>query len=340
VHHRSSGVKGLVFGSLMAALIVVFALVPVLSLLMPVPLVLAYVRFGGRAAGLTAVVAALFSAMFVGPLQAFFLLIPAGILPGLAFGYGFRHKLKPLVIGLLAVAVFIGGWAAEYVLMRALVLDGRDPIATALESEQGRQALVRMTDFMEGLQAGQPAETAQQKRAIEMTKTWASEIQANPVQVTWMLLPSVLFLLGTLSAWINYMLCRMILPRFGHEVPAPAPFAAFRLPVWLTLIFTTAFWGAGFIGNSLLHSPWWVQLILNVLPPLQLIFVLAGIAVAYGYLRKKEVSKGIAIAFSLSGFLMGPFGLYIYMMVAMWDSIFDFRGLGHGLIKPRPEQTP
>ncbi|MBP2019482.1 hypothetical protein J2Z79_002921 [Symbiobacterium terraclitae] len=44
---RFTQTRGLVFGGLMAALIVVFSLVPVLSFLMPIPLVLAFVRYSG-----------------------------------------------------------------------------------------------------------------------------------------------------------------------------------------------------------------------------------------------------------------------------------------------------
>ena len=95
---RSTRVQGLVFGGLMAAMTVVFSLVPGLSVLMPIPLVLAYVRYGGRIAVMTATAATLFTMAFTGVVSAI-LAIPAGILPGLVFGMGFRRKWKPLTIG-------------------------------------------------------------------------------------------------------------------------------------------------------------------------------------------------------------------------------------------------
>ncbi|HWH72464.1 MAG TPA: DUF2232 domain-containing protein, partial [Candidatus Sulfotelmatobacter sp.] len=125
----------------MAGILLVCALVPFLSIFLPIPLVLVYVRYGGRTAVLTAVVSALLTAMFKGPIQAFLITVPSGILPGLVFGLGFRRKLKPLVIGLLAVAVFFGGFAAEYMVTRVAILGGQDPFENALQSTEGRQML-------------------------------------------------------------------------------------------------------------------------------------------------------------------------------------------------------
>lgn len=340
MHNRSSGVKGLVFGGVMAAMVVVFALVPFLSIFLPIPLVLAYVRYGGRVALLTAVVAVLFSALFVGPVRAFLLMVPVGVLPGLMFGYGFRKKLTPLIIGLLAVVVFFLGQAANYTVTRTVVLGGRDPIVVALETPAIREQLDENLNGIEQLLKSQPAGTEQQKQAAAQMLTRFDEMRAHPVETFWLMLPSVVFVMGGMSAWLNYMLCRWILPRFGHAVPQPTPFREFRLPAWLTLGYAVLAWGGNYLTGSVLNAPWWVKLLTNISAPLMLIFVLVGMAVAYGFLRQKELSKPLAVGFTLAGlFLLGGMGMTVYMMLAMWDAIFDFRGLGHGLWK-RPTETP
>lgn len=340
MQQRSPGVRGLVFGGIMAAMVVVFALVPLLSLFLPIPLVLAYVRYGGRVAGLTAAVAIVFCALFVGPVQAFVLMVPAGVLPGLAFGYGFRRKLSPLIIGLIVVTVFFVGFAANYAVMRVAMFHGRDPFAATLEQPQMRQLVDQFFDAGEQLLKAQPASTEAQQRNLELSLGQMNEFRQNPLEAMWALLPASLFFLGAVSTWINYMLCRWILPRFGHAVPAPTPFREFRLPVWLIWVYMLAMFGAQYVGSSLLNAPWWVKLVMNVIGPLAYIFLLVGMAVAYGFLRKKEVPKPAAILFTLLGLvLLRGLGMQLYTMLAMLDTVFDFRGLGHGTLK-RPEETP
>jgi uncharacterized protein YybS (DUF2232 family) len=338
MHNRSLGSRGLVFGGIMAGLVVVCALIPFLSVFIPIPLVLAYVRFGGKVATLTAVVSGLLTAMFLGPVQAFIVTVPAGILPGLIFGFGFRRKLKPMTIGLLAVAVFFLGFAADYVVTRAAVMGGRDPFVVALESPQGREVMDKMLGSIEQLAQAQGAAGSAQ---AEQFKAMFAEYHKDPIAFTWSVLPMGLFLIGAASTWINYMLCRWILPRFGHEVPRPAPFSEFRIPTWTVWFFALVMFGSGYVGTSVLNAPWWAKLILNVAGPLTYVFMFAGVAAVYGYLRRKQnMAKGSAVALSLVPLLFGGFGPQIYVLVAMWDTIFDFRGLGHGIMRNRPEGTP
>jgi uncharacterized protein YybS (DUF2232 family) len=333
LQHRSSGVRGLVFGGIMAALVVVCAMVPILTFFMPIPLVFVYLRFGGRAAVLASIVSAFFAALIVGPVQAFVYLVPSGILPGLVFGYGFRHKWKPIAIGIMAVAIFFVGFFANYVVTRALLMGGRDPITASIESPQGKQLLNTSLDWMDRTNQVSPKATAQQIQAAAQTQRFIDDVRQHPVETTWAFLPLGILLSGTMSAWLNYRLCRWILPRFGHPIPATVPFEEFRLPLWLAWSSMIAGFGSQYLGTSLVSAVWWVKILWNVLPPLIYLVVLAGIAVAYGFLRQKNLPKLAAGALALAGFFLGSTGLLVYVMIALWDTLFDFRGLGHGLFR-------
>ncbi|HEY8345819.1 MAG TPA: DUF2232 domain-containing protein [Symbiobacteriaceae bacterium] len=335
--NRQTGVRGLVFGGLMAALAVVCALVPFLSVFMPIPLTMAYMRYGGRIATMAGIVAVLFCALFFGPIQAFLLLVPAGILPGLAFGFGFSRKLRPITISLIAVAVFFASFGLDYVVTRALVLGGQDPIAAMLEAPEVQRLLdTYLGAYEQRLRDLQPTTEAQQQ-AVERALSQMTEIRENIVEVAWILMPSSLFLAGVVTTWFNYLLCRWILPRFGFEIPAPTPFGDLRLPLWLTWVLVAALFGASFVGDSLLNAPLWARAIINLANPLLYIFGVAGMAVAYGFLRRKGLDKPVAVLLTLAVLLMfGQWGLYFYLMLAMWDTVFDFRGLGHGMFnRPR-----
>lgn len=338
MRNRTLKLQGLVFGGIMAALVLVCTLVPFLNIFMLIPLVLAYVRYGGRVAGLTAVVAVLFSFIFTGLTQTLYL-IPMGILPGLAFGYGFRHKRKPIMIGLIATVVFFVGLAGTYSLTRVLLFDGRDPIEATMETPLVRQQFDRLFEQMETTVKEQPGLTDAQRQVQEK---WIRDIRENPVKTVWASLPAGLFLISVFYSWLNYMLCRWILPRFGHEVPRPTPFGEFRLPAWLTWVFALLSMAMAYFGQqiSITALPWWVQVLWNTVLPLQMVFVLAGLAVAYGFLRKKGLGKAAATAIPLGVLLFtGGAATQLYLVLAMWDTIFDFRGLGHGMLK-RPEETP
>jgi FtsH-binding integral membrane protein len=114
-----------------------------------------------------------------------------------------------------------------------------------------------------------------------------------------------------------------------------------RLPTWTVWLFAVLMFGSAYIGSSVLNAPWWAKVLLNISGPLMYIFILAGVASVYGYLRRKQnMAKGSAAMLSLVPVLFGGFGLQLYVLVAMWDTIFDFRGLGHGVLRRRPDETP
>lgn len=332
---RSGGARGLVFGALMAALFIITAIIPVpFRLFMPIPLVLAYVRFGGRVALLTATVATIFIFWFQGPIQAIFL-IPSGILPGLVFGFGFRNGLRPMTIGLSAVVSSFLGFAVSYVVMRTMVLGGQDPIVNAFQTEQMRELWNRFSDLFEQQLEALPRETAEQQRIYEMERERLMEQRENPAAVAWVLLPSGLFFGGAFTSWLNYKLCGWILPRFGHAMPVATPIEQFRLPMWLTWVYALSMFGMQFIwsGGSLLDVEWPVQVALNVFSTLAMVFAFAGFTVAYGILKRRGLSKGMSIGIPILAVLLVGYnlGLSLLILLAMWDSIFDFRKLGHGL---------
>ncbi len=339
---RSTRLQGLVFGGLMAAMTVVFSLVPVLSVLMPIPLVLAYVRYGGRIAVMTATAATLFTMAFTGVVSGI-LAIPAGILPGLIFGMGFRRKWKPLSIGLAAVLTFFFGFALTYVVTRVAMFDGRDPFVAMMETPAFQSQVETFAVMMEQVADSAEALAAQRGTAppqgAQLYREMADLLRRDAVGIFWTMLPSSLFLMGAFSSWLNYMLCKLILPRFGHQLPPSTPFAEFRLPVWLIWAYAIiALLAPLFAGGDMTALPWWGKLLLNVFTPLMLILVLAGLAVAYGYLRRRGLEKGVAVLIVAAGvLLLGQIGMHILVLLAMWDTVFDVRGLGHGLWKRSEE---
>lgn len=320
--------QALIFGGLMAALVIIFAFVPFLSFLMPIPLVLTYLRYGGRTAVLTSVVATVFAIFFTSPDVALLTVLPMGVLPGLAFGLGFKRGWKPIMTAVLALAVFFVGYAGNYAASRWLFFAGKDPIVMSVESEAGRNQINSMVSLMETALEQQPQATDAQKAQVEQVRAMLTQFKTEPSKMIWALLPTGLLLMGALFTWVNYLLCLRILPRFGHQIPAPTPFAELRLPAWATLGYFVLIFGGQYIFQPVGQGAWWSDLVKNVVFTLVYVFYLFGLAVVWGFLRKKDVPKGFAIL--LSALVLLFFGQWL-LVIAAWDAIFDFRQLGHGL---------
>jgi len=342
MQHRSSArVQGLVFGGIMAALVVIFSLVPVLSILMPIPLVLVFVRYGGRVAVLTAVIATVFTMAFTGVVTAV-LAIPAGILPGLVFGLGFRRGWRPMTTGLLAVLIFFLGFGLTYGVYRVAMFAGRDPFEAMIETPAMRAELEHTIDALEQIVVPEIENPSpQQQAALDQGRAIVEAFRRDPVGHTWAMLPSALFLMGVSATWVNYALFRLTLPRLGVALPASTPFEEFRLPAWLVWAYGLLMLGQPyFFSTDVVNAAWWAKLLMNIFSPLGMVLAVAGIAVFYGFLRTRNYGKGAsALVVAAMVMLLGAMSVQVFTLLAMWDSIVDFRGLGHGVWKRPPEET-
>lgn len=328
MRNSAAQAQALIFGGLMAALVIIFAFVPFLSFLMPIPLVLTYLRYGGRTALLTGIVSTVFAIFFTSPNIALLTVLPMGVMPGLAFGLGFKRGWKPVMTALLALSVFFVGYAANYAASRWLFFNGRDPIVMSVESEAGRQQINAVVSLMERALDQQPVSTETQKQQVEQIRAFFTQFRTEPTKVIWALLPSGLFLVGALFTWVNYLLCLRILPRFGHQIPAPSPFGELRLPAWATLGYFLLMLGGQYLMAPVGAGAWWLDLLRNVLFTMVYIFYLVGLAVVWGFLIKKEIPKGAALVITILVLLF--LGQWL-LILAAWDAIFDFRQLGHGI---------
>lgn len=318
--------QGLIFGALMAALVIIFAFTQVLAFLIPIPLVLTYMRYGGRVAVLTGVVATLFSLLFASPDVALMQVLPMGVLPGLALGLGYTRKWRPLLTGGLTVLVFCFGYLLIYLLMRFVFFAGQDPIAQLVQMM--RESLTQAVNMVQGMTSQLPAGDATQQQAMQSYLQQLTTLRDSVDGFIRNLLPTSLAFGGVVFAWLNMKLCTKILPRFGYQVPAPTPFGDLRLPAWTAWGYFLLLFGGRVLELPMTGQPWWVEVARNGVLALQMIFGIVGLAVAYGWLIRKGVPKILAILISLFGFfvLNG-----IFLVLAAWDAIFDFRGMGHGL---------
>jgi uncharacterized protein YybS (DUF2232 family) len=316
--------QGLIFGALMAALVIIFAFTQVLAFLIPIPLVITYLRYGGRVAVLTGLVATIFSLLFASPDVALLQVLPMGVLPGLALGMGFHRKWRPLYTGALTVLVFCFGYVLIYLLTKFVFFGGQDPIVQMVQMMKG--SINQSIDLAQRLSAQLVAAGGSQEQIQGYIKNLTA-VRENLEGFIRYLMPILLASSGIMLAWLNMKLCAKILPRFGLQISGPTPFGDLRLPVWSIWGCFALLLGLRVAALPFGGQPWWIEVIRNGLYALSLIYSTVGLAVAYGWLIRRGVPKPFAILVSLFGFMI--FG-WIYLILAAWDAIFDFRGMGHG----------
>jgi len=296
---RSSSltIRGLTESAILAALVAVFALaaryLPLVGaasvFICPIPLTIAVVRHGYRAAVLSGLVAGLIAAMIGGPLTG--LTIALTFAPmGIALGAGFRGGLPAGRILLLAASV-----ATVSLLINlgvTLAVSGVNPY----------------TLMIEGLQQGQEsALDIYAKLGIERGQL---EQQLGPYRQFIALLPRLIPLLvivgAVTTAYVSFEVTRFVLRRFGLTVPAMPPLSAWRVPalfVWvLPLSFVLQLWAQGNpVPVALPHA------ILRQLPPDDVTAIFRGPSTRFPVIETAGLNIAILaqMVFSLMGLVAG-----------------------------------
>lgn len=293
----SLSVRGLTESAILAALVAVFALaaryLPLVGaasvFICPIPLTIAVVRHGFRAAVLSGLVAGLIAAMVGGPLTG--LTIALTFAPmGIALGAGIRRGLPAGRILLLASSVATISLLVN--LGVTLAVSGVNPYTLMIEGlQQGQQSAVDIYARL-GIDRGQ------------------LERQLGPYRQFMALLPRLIPLLvivgAVTTAYVSFEVTRFVLRRFGHTVSAMPPLSAWRVPalvVWvLPLSFVLQLWAQ---GNPVpLALP---RAILRQLPPDDVTAILRGPSTRFPIIETAGLNIAILaqMVFSVMGLVAG-----------------------------------
>lgn len=317
---QRGGLHGLTEGAILAALVAVLALatryLPLVGLvttfLCPLPLAVLVIRHGLRVAVIAAVVAALVSTALAGPIVGAAILIsfaPMGVTIGVGASRGWPAS-RVVSLGALVSAV---STAASF-----LGLAGGG--ATSPQ-EFAREMAATMERSMETAGALYVRLGASRDQIDAMKTQYRDVVRLLPY-----LLPTILVMSATMSAWLNYEVGRRVLQRFGYHLAALPPMRAWRLPAW-------AVWGlpAGFglVMLSQVFRLGVLQAAGNALSILTaMVFTLQGILVAWVLLGNLELSPrertvAVVIAFSLSTAL--PLISVLFLTLGLLDSAARIR---------------
>lgn len=309
---RTVSVRGLTEGAILAALVALLAVatryVPVLGLaaglVCPLPLTALVIRHGLRAGVLAAAVAAAIGGIIAGPLVSSAIVLAFGPL-GITLGIGVSRQWSAARIVLAGSIVGTAGVLAS--LGITLALGGVNPYLVMIESmRQGQQA---STQFYAGL--GLP------KDQIER----ASGQMRQMIDLLPRLIPILVVLGGISTAYLNVVVGRAVLGRFGYRLPQLPPMREWSIPgplMWLFVVgFVLMAWG-GAISPSLQSAG------LNLTVLMQMAFAVQGLIVGWVLLERYRVAgwlRWIPIVLALSNPL---FGLAAFFL-GLADSAFLLR---------------
>lgn len=300
---RTVSVRGLSEGAILAALVALLAVaaryVPVLGLaaglVCPLPLAALVIRHGLRVGILAATVAALIGGIIAGPLVSAAILLAFGPL-GITLGIGVAREWSAARIVLAGSVVGTAGLSAS--LGITLALGGVNPYLVMIESM--RQSQQFSAQFYAGL--GVPPDQIER----------ASGQMRQIIDLLPRLIPALIAIGGISTAYLNVVIGRAVLGRFGYRLPQLSPMREWSIPgpvMWLFVVgFALMAWG-GTLSPSLQSAG------LNLTALSQMAFAVQGLIVGWvlmeryhvvGWLRWIPIILALTNPlFSLAAFFLG-----------------------------------
>jgi uncharacterized protein YybS (DUF2232 family) len=309
---RSPSVRGLTEGAILAALVALLAVatryVPVLGLaaglVCPLPLSALVIRHGLRIGILAAFVAAAIGGIIAGPLVGGGILLafaPLGVALGIGAARGWSAGRIILVGSIIATAGILANLGIT------LALGGVNPYVVMIDSM--RQSQQATTQFYQGL--GVPREQIEQA---------AGQVR-RMIDVMPRLIPLAVVVGGAMIAYLNMVIGRAVLGRFGYRLPQLPPMRTWEVPPPLMWLFVLGFilmtWG-GLVSPALETAG------LNLTMLVQVAFILQGLIVGWILLERYRAApwlRWVAVVLALTNPL---FGLVAFFL-GLADSAFLLR---------------
>lgn len=324
--------RALTEGAIMAALTAVLAIINlyipfmgiIVALIWTLPIVSVCVRQGMRAGILTMAAATLIIMMVASPVSALTMIVPCAA-PALLLGNALRHRhstAKTLLI--TSIGTLLSMLAS---LGLALLLTGVSPWEQWLNL---KNSLLSSFDMMLPMYEQSGALNRMGLTAEEFSGQWRTAM--NMME---MILPALLLVSSIASAFVNYIMANAVLVKLKVDLPEMIPFRFWRLPWWNIWGFTIAF-GLALLGSRFLPQyPIISNIGFNIIIFYAPIFVASGLTVASFYIHRfpKERRRLYKIILIASFFLMMNGFIFVIGTIGLFDTVFDYRRLGHGKSK-------
>ena len=318
MEHKLS-TRAMTEGALMAGLAVIFALlgmVPMIGaltiLISGIPITIVTARHGSFSGALSAVLATLIIALFLGPVSALSYGLE-NMLPGFVIGYMLNKRKSGIKI--LQAAVAVSAVASLILLIVSLGIMGFTPDtidAYYAQMEADMMEMYETTGVMDAMMEQQGVSS------IELT----AALQAM-LSVLVRLSPAMMMISGGVTGAVTYWLSMLILKRLKVRIPRSTSIANWRLPfasVWAIIVV----WAVWLMGDRIPFE--WVNILaMNCAVVCAALLFMNGLTAAMHIFHFKQMSAGMK-ALTVFMFFMFFTGFIIGMIIlGIADLLFDFR---------------
>lgn len=317
--------RSLTEGALMAAITAIIALVgtflPFINifsfLIIAVPIIIVIIRNNLTTGVISSIVATLLVAVLAGPLIAFFFYLQ--FMP-LAITYGYLLKNKYSAGKILAIGTFVAVISSILIMLFSMAI-------SQMDLEQQKQALFETVDRTIGIYEdhGVLEQFEQQGVNKEELRTMLTDMVSFFIKV----FPAIFIIGSVFTAGTHFIMARIILRRFGHEVPHIPPFSQWHLP-WYVVWGLIAGW-AGFLVGDIYGQEVLRVLGQNILITYGVILFILGLSVVAFYFKKLKLS-GLTRMLIILTFLLFLNGfIFVTIFIGMFDLVLDHRHLKRGV---------
>lgn len=325
MQNRSYSTKSVVEAGLISTLIVVIMLanlyVPVLSvvgkLILPIPVIILYIRHNFKITLSAVVVSSIIVAMLSDPIQAFQCLIILATV-GVTLGYCIKHKKSNSLTLIMLTIMSAIGITISFVILVHLA---------------GKQGII---DFMSNQLQQSVNMTKQMYAGMGLTKEQSVMLDsiyefAKPDNLTKNFL-LIISLTGFMSACLNYYVTRIILKKLKYDIVEVKSFDYFYINSKMAAI-VAIFILVGVlltknnmsIGSSITTAGYGI---------LQVMLLLNGAAFVLYYLRNKFNMSKLISNLILIFTILSPL-LVVFVYLGLIDILVDFRKLDPNRRRPK-----
>lgn len=273
-------------------------------IIIPLPLLLMYMKFSFRYAMLTAVAAIVLMVFTLGPVVAF--IEGLTCLVGIAIGLGFKKQWNSTKLLIAVTIALVVLWSA--VMAVTFVVTGINPIMDLL------QAMYAVVDQMVQAQQGQldPVELMKYKAEMENFKLLLPS-----------LLPFLLCLAMAVFGYANIKLSQVVLKRLGIEVKPFLPIRYWEIPHSMIYLYVLGmvmkYWGTTRNIDGL------TSIGLNFYMIAYFFICAAGLAFVFAILHQRvKLRTSVQVLLAVVLFFFPPLAMMLFFL-GLFDMLLQYR---------------
>lgn len=313
--------RALAEGALMAAITAIIALIgtflPLINfftfLIIAVPIIIVVIRNNLTTGVISSIVATFIVAVLAGPLIALFFYLQ--FMP-LALTYGYLFKYNYSAGKILAIGTLIAVICTILIMLLSMFIG-------QIDIEMQKQALYETVDRTIKIYEdyGMMDQFTQQGISKVELKTMLNDMVGFFIRV----FPALLIIGSVFTAATHFIMARIILKKFGHDVPGFPPFSQWHLP-WYAIWGLILGW-AGFLLGDIYQQDIIRVLGQNIMITYGVVLLILGLSVVAHYFKKLNLSSLTRILIIMTGILFLSGFMVVIILIGMFDLVFDHRHL-------------